>query len=168
MFSVARTFCGYEQAHDVTLGAPLGSGGAEMFQKYKEILFGLAFGIGAVVIDTGMDAMANGNSLMDEVAEHPAMLLYRAAFLVLGLALGWLLWQRNRRERKFRQLAEAVRRLQQECGTQALLLRSTLQTLLTRDDLHLSDGASQLVQEAYQRSQELKRIAELKLPPVGG
>ena len=139
-----------------------------MFQKYKEILFGLAFGIGAVVIDTGMDAMANGNSLMDEVAEHPAMLLYRAAFIVLGLALGWLLWQRNRRERKFRQLAEAVRRLQQECGTQALLLRSTLQNLLIRDDVHLSDAASQLVQQAYQKTQELQNIAEQKLPPLDG
>ena len=139
-----------------------------MFQKYKEILFGLAFGIGAVFIDTGMDAITNGNSLMDEVAKHPGMMVYRAAFIVFGLALGWLLWQRNRGERRFRQLAEALRRLQQECGTQALLLRSTLQTLLTRDDLHLSDGASQLAQEAYQRSQELQRIAELKLPPVGG
>jgi hypothetical protein len=139
-----------------------------MFQKYKEIFFGLAFGIGAVLIDTGMDAMADGNSLMDEVAEHPGMMLYRAAFLVLGLALGWLLWQNNRRERRFRQLAETLHRLQQEIGTQTLLLRATLQTLLIRDDLHLSDGASKLVQEAYQRSQELQRIGEFKLPPVGG
>lgn len=139
-----------------------------MFQKYKEILFGLAFGIGAVFIDLGMDAMTDGNSLTDEVAEHPGMLLYRAAFILLGLALGWLLWQRNRRERTSRQLAEALRRVQQECGTLALLLRSTLQTLLTRDDLHLSDGASQLVHEAYLRSQELQRIAEQKLPPADG
>jgi predicted histidine transporter YuiF (NhaC family) len=139
-----------------------------MFQKYKEILFGLAFGIGAVFIDTGMDAMTDGNSLMDEVAEHPRMMLYRTVFIVLGLALGWLLWQRNRRERRFRQLDEALRRVQQEIGTQALLFRATLQTLLIRDDLHLSDAASKLVQEAYQRSQELQRISEQKLPPVDG
>jgi hypothetical protein len=139
-----------------------------MFQKYKELLFGLAFGIGAVFIDTGMDAMTDGNSLMDEVAEHPRMMLYRTVFIVLGLALGWLLWQRNRRERRFRQLDEALRRVQQEIGTQALLFRATLQTLLIRDDLHLSDAASKLVQEAYQRSQELQRISEQKLPPVDG
>lgn len=139
-----------------------------MFQKYKEIFFGLAFGIGAVILDTGMDAVADGNSLMDEVSEHPGMLVYRAVFIVLGLALGWVLWQRNRRERAYRQMAETVRTIQQECETQALFLRSTLQNLLIRDDVKLSDAASQLVQDAYQKTQELQRIAEKKLPPAGG
>src|SRR5271166_984780 len=87
-----------------------------MFQKYKEILFGLAFGIGAVVLDTGMDALADGNSVTDEVAEHPGMLLYRAVFIAFGLALGWLLWKRNRREREYRQMAEMLREIQQQCG----------------------------------------------------
>jgi len=136
-----------------------------MFQKYKEILFGLAFGIGAVVLDTGMDALADGNSVTDEVAEHPGMLLYRAVFIAFGLALGWLLWKRNRREREYRQMAEMLREIQQQCGKQALLLRATLQNLLIRDDVHLGDAASQLVQEAYQKTQELQRIAEQKLPP---
>ena len=139
-----------------------------MFQRYKEIFFGLAFGVGAALIDTGMDAAANGNSLLDEVSEHPGMLLYRAAFIALGLALGWLLWQRNRRERDFRHLTETLRRIQQDWGTQAILLRSTLQTMLTRDDLHLSEGASQLVHQAYLRSQELQRLAEQKPPQADG
>jgi hypothetical protein len=136
-----------------------------MFQKYKEILFGLAFGIGAVILDTGMDAMADSNSLPDEVTEHPGMLWYRAVFIVFGLALGWVLWQRNRRERAYRQMAETLRKMQNELAKQALLLRATLQNLLIRDDLHLSDAASQLMQEAYQRTQELQEIAEQKLPP---
>jgi hypothetical protein len=140
----------------------------DMFQKYKEILFGLAFGVGAVVIDTGMDAIAEGNGLTDEVVRHPGMMLYRAAFIVLGLVLGWLLWQRNRRERAFRQVAETLRSVQQECGNQALMLRSTLQNLLIRDDVHLSEAASQLVQQAYQKAQELQRIADLKLPSADG
>ena len=124
-----------------------------MFQKYKEIFFGLAFGIGAFLLDTAMDASTFGNSLPDEIAEHPAMLFYRAVFIVLGLGLGWVLWQQNRREREFRQIAETLHRVQQECGNQGLLLHSTLQTLLTRRDLQLSDEASRLVQESYQRSQ---------------
>jgi hypothetical protein len=135
-----------------------------MLQKYKEIFFGLAFGIGAVIIDTAMDATAAGNSYFGELTAHPGMMLYRAAFILLGLALGWLLWQRNRTEREVRRLTETVRRIQQQCGTQGLLLRSTLQTLLTRNNLGLSDEAQQLVHEAYQRSQELQRIAEEKLP----
>jgi len=137
-----------------------------MLQNYKEIFFGFAFGIGAVILDTGMDAMANGNSLLDEVTEHPGMLLYRAVFIVLGLVLGWLLWKGNRRERAYRQLAETLRKFQHEFEKRALLLRSTLQNLLIRDDVHLSDAASQLVQKAYQETQELQRIAELTSPPV--
>ena len=133
-----------------------------MFQKYKEILFGLAFGIGAVVIDISMDAMADGNSFIDEMGEHPGMLLYRAVFVVFGLFLGWLLWQNNRREREVRRVAEMLHKLQQECGTQGLLLRSSLQTLLMRDDLRLTDDASRLLEEAYARSQEFQRIAEQK------
>jgi uncharacterized protein HemX len=137
-----------------------------MFQKYKEIFFGLAFGIGAFLIDTAMDASAGGNTLLNEIVEHPGMLAYRVIFIALGLGLGWVLWQRNRREREFRQLEEMLRKLQHECASQSLLLRATLQNLMIRDDMHLSDAASQLVQEAYQRSQELQRIAEQKLPPV--
>jgi hypothetical protein len=135
-----------------------------MLENYKEIFFGLAFGIGAVLLDTGMDAMADGNSLTDEVAEHPAMLLYRAVFILLGLVLGWLLWKRNRREREYRQLAETLRNIQQICEKESLLVRSTLQNLLIRDDVQLSDAATQLVQQAYQKTQDLQRIAELKLP----
>ncbi len=137
-----------------------------MFQKYKEVYFGLAFGIGAFLIDTAMDASAAGNSLLNEIAEHPGMLAYRAIFILLGLGLGWALWQRNRRERQFRQIAETLRQVQQECGNQGLLLHSTLQILLTRSDLHLSEEASRLVQEAYQRSQEFQRIAALKTPDI--
>jgi|HubBroStandDraft_6_1064221.scaffolds.fasta_scaffold01145_3 hypothetical protein len=136
-----------------------------MFQKYKEIIFGLAFGIGAVILDTAMDAIADGNSLADEVAEQPGMMVYRAVFIVFGLALGWVLWQRNRRERAYRQMAETLRKMQEELAKQTLLLRATLQNLLIRDDLHLSGAASQLMQEAYQEAQELQKIAEQKLPP---
>ncbi len=131
-----------------------------MLQKYKEIFFGLAFGIGAFLLDTNMDAAAGGNSFLGEVVVHPGMLLYRALFILLGLALGWLLWQRNRHEREARQLTETLNRIRQECSTQGLLLRTTLQRLLTRDDLQLTAEASQLLQDAYAKSQEFQRIAE--------
>lgn len=135
-----------------------------MLQNYKEIFFGLAFGIGAVLIDTFMDALADGNSLVDEVTEHPAMLLYRAVFIVLGLGLGWLLWKNNQRERRYRQFAQTLRTIQQELEKQVLLFRSTLQNLLIRDDVRLSDEASQMVQHAYQQTTELQKLSELKPP----
>ena len=135
-----------------------------MLQNYKEIFFGFAFRIAAVFIDTGMDALMSGNSLSDEIAERPAMMLYRAVFVLLGLVLGWLLWKNNHREREFRQITATLHRLQQDCEKQAMLLRATLQNLLIRNDLHLSEAASQLLRQAYQQTQEFQRIAELKLP----
>lgn len=131
-----------------------------MLQEYKEIFFGIAFGIGAFVIDTAMDAAAEGKSYFGELSAHPSMILYRAVFILLGLVFGWLLWQKNRRERKYRRLREALHKLQQDCGTQTLLLGSTLQTLLTRDELRLSEDARRLVHNAYQMSQELRRLTE--------
>jgi hypothetical protein len=139
-----------------------------MFQKYKEIIFGIAFGVAAMIIDTGMDAKVEGNTFTGELAAHPAMMLYRLGFVVLGLLLGWLLWRNRTREREFRLLAETLHNFQQQCATRCLLLRSTLQILLTRDDLHLSDEAQQLIRDACQKSQELQRIAEEKLPIVSG
>jgi len=135
-----------------------------MLKKYKEIFFGLAFGIVANVLDTGVDALSNGNSLGDEVVERPAVMLYRAVFILLGLAFGWLLWKANRRERQYRQLTETLDRIQRECEQHTLLLRATLQNLLIRNDLHLSEAASQLLRQAYQQTQEFQSIAELKLP----
>ena len=133
-----------------------------MFRKYKEIFLGLIFGILAVVIDLAMDAAAEGNSLMDELAEHPGMIFYRLVFVLLGLLLGWLLWRGNRAERESRQLRETLRSVQQRCGAQGLLIGASLQKLLTHSGLGLSGEGQQLVQEAYQRSREFQAIAEEK------
>lgn len=88
------------------------------------------------------------------------MILYRLVFVLLGFVLGWLLWKNNTREREFRRVTETLDRLQHDCGTQAVLLRSKLQTLLTRDDLHLDEEARGLVDNAFQISRELQGLAD--------
>jgi len=55
-----------------------------------------------------------GLGLWDELNQHPGMLLYRALFVLLGMGFGWLLWQKNKREREFRDLAEMLKRFRQE------------------------------------------------------
>jgi len=62
-----------------------------MLQKYKEILYGVAFGVGAAIMDTAMDAHIQGHSVWVEIIQHPPMLFYRSMFVFFGLALGWLL-----------------------------------------------------------------------------
>ena len=131
-----------------------------MLQKYKEIVFGVAFGIAAMIVDTAMDATAEGYSLAGEFAAHPGMIVYRFGFVLLGLILGWLLWRNHKRERELRQLEESFHRMQQRCSTHGLLVRSSLQLVLTRDDLYLSDEARRLLQDTYHKTEALQTIAE--------
>jgi hypothetical protein len=135
-----------------------------MFQKYKEIFYGLLFGLGAAAIDSVMDARAEGLSLADELTLHRAMLLYRTFFILLGLIFGWLLWQRNKRERDFRELTEMLQRFRRDYGGVALVMHTKLQVLLTRQDLQLSRETEGLIQLVYQQSQELQSLVNSKLP----
>jgi hypothetical protein len=135
-----------------------------MLEKYKEIFYGGLFGFGAAVLDTLMDAQMEGLSFGDELVQHRPMLFYRSLFILFGLALGWLLWQKNKREREFRNLSEILKRFHQEYGGPAILMHAKLQVLLTREDLRLSDEAAEIVQFVYQRSQDLQSLVKNKLP----
>jgi hypothetical protein len=135
-----------------------------MLEKYKEIFYGGLFGLGIAILDTFMDARMEGFSFRDESVQHHPMLLYRVLFVFLGLALGGLLWQNNKRERQFRNLSEILRRFRQEYGGPAIIMHAKLQVLLTRKDLHLSPEAEELVQFVYQRSQDLQSLVKNKLP----
>jgi hypothetical protein len=137
-----------------------------MLQKYKEIFYGVAFGVGAAFMDTAMDAHMQGHSAWVELIQHPPMLFYRSLFVFFGLALGWLLWQKNKRERDFRHLTRTLEHFHRECGKNVLLLHTKLQVLLTRNDLRLSPEAEELVQFAYQRSRELQTLVKEELPPL--
>ena len=136
-----------------------------MFQKYKEIVYGLLFGVGAAVIDTVMHAQMTDRSFwVESVRPQPAMIFYRGSFLVFGLVLGWLLWQKNKSERDFRRLAETVEKFHRDLCAPALLMHTKLQVLLTREDLHLSHEAEELVRFVYERSREIQAIAKERLP----
>jgi len=115
-------------------------------------------------MDTAMDAHIEGQSFWPELVGRPTMLLYRALFLVFGLILGWLLWQKSKRERDFRHLSETLKRFHEEYGRNAVLMHTKLQVILTKQDLHLSPEAEELIQFVYQRSQELQSLAKEKLP----
>jgi hypothetical protein len=136
-----------------------------MVQKYKEIVFGVIFGWVAVVMDTFIDADMQGRSFWTELVEHPAMLFYRAIFLLFGLALGWLLWRRNKTERDFRTLAENWRKIQHEYSGKVLLLHTKLMVLITREDLRLSPETAELLQSAYLQSVELQKLIKNWPPP---
>ena len=78
-----------------------------MLQRYKEIFYGLLFGLGASVIDASMHASMEQQGFWTELFRpQAAMAAYRGSFIAFGLVLGWLLWRKNKVERDFRNLLE--------------------------------------------------------------
>ncbi|MBI3476369.1 MAG: hypothetical protein HY010_11605 [Acidobacteria bacterium] len=139
-----------------------------MLQKYKEIFYGILFGLGACTIDTVMHARMENTSFWIEMLQpQPAMIFYRALFIFFGVALGWLLWQKNKRERDFRHLAETVEKFHRDLCAPAILMHTKLQVLLTRQDLQLSREAEEVVRFAYERSREIQALAKERFPPQG-
>ena len=136
-----------------------------MLQKYKEIFYGILFGLGAGTIDTVMHARMEDTSFWIEMLQpQPAMIFYRVLFILFGVGLGWLLWQKNKRERDFRHLAETVEKFHHDLCAPALLMHTKLQVLLTREDLQLSHEAEEVVRFAYERSLEIQALAKERLP----
>lgn len=137
-----------------------------MLDEYKEIFYGFLFGLGAAILDTAIDAHEGQHSLAAELSSHPGMLFYRLLFVLFGLLGGWLLWQRNKRERDYRHLIEALNRFHEQCASQVVLLHAKLQLLLTREELHLSPATEELVRSSYERTQELQTLVRDKFPTI--
>lgn len=132
-----------------------------MWQRYKEVFYGLLFGVGASVIDVSMHASMEQQGFFTElVRPNPAMVAYRISFIAFGLVLGWLLWRKNQAERDFRRLTETLERLQRRVRQPAVLIHANLQLLLTRNDLHLTPDAVKMIRDSYERMREIKALVE--------
>ena len=138
-----------------------------MLQRYKELIYGLLFGLGASVIDVFMHASMEQQGFWTElIRPQPVMVAYRLFFIAFGLALGWLLWRKNKVERDFRSLAETVEQFRRGVRQPALLIHAKLQVLLTRSDFHLAPEAEEMIRYAYERSREIGSLAQEKLPLI--
>ncbi|HEU5232772.1 MAG TPA: hypothetical protein VFU50_07935 [Terriglobales bacterium] len=126
-----------------------------MPSDYKEIIYGVVFGIAAAVLDTALDARGEGQSITGEVGGHPVMMIYRLLFVLLGFFIGWLLWRNNRRERQLRSLVEQIRHFYHTYESQAVVLHTNLQLLLTKN-LKLSPEDEALLRSTYEKSCDLQ------------
>jgi hypothetical protein len=128
-------------------------------RTYKEIVFGILFGIGASLIDVAMHAtMGDGDWLAELTRPSLVMAVYRTLFLLLGIGLGVLLWQRNRKERDFRQLLASFDILRRGIAAPSMLVHTNLQLLLTSYQSQFPPDASQLISTAYENSRAIQRV----------
>ncbi len=127
--------------------------------KYKEILFGTLFGVGASLIDVKMHASMGDSGFVTELI-HPTLMMaaYRVLFLAFGVTLGLLLWLRNRRERAFRELSSSFDALRRNLAGPSLLVHTNLQVLLMQHSGVLSEDALAAIQMAYENSANVQRV----------
>jgi H+/Cl- antiporter ClcA len=130
-----------------------------MLSSYKEIIYGVALGVGAAALDTMLDAKAESQSLGGEITTHPAMLLYRALFVLFGFLIGWLVWRNRKREHELHGLMEETRRFHHEYEARAIVLHTNLQLLLTKA-VNLSPDGEALLRSTYEKSRELQALAK--------
>lgn len=128
-----------------------------MLRHYKEIMYGLIFGLGAACIDTFVDA----------TTEHRAfwhfglgMLLYRSLFVLFGFMLGWLLWRNSQSERESRSLTAAIQKLQHDIGPPAVIIHAQTQLLLTKPGASLPPDVEVIVRSIHEQSLRLQSITK--------
>src|SRR5215469_4736517 len=128
-----------------------------MLRHYKEIFYGLIFGLGAALIDTFVDATTEHKAIWDF---GPGMLLYRALFVLFGLTLGWLLWRNNQSEREFRWLVAAIDKFQSEIGPPMVVIHAQAQLLLTKPGTPLPPEVEVIVRSIHDQSLKLQSITK--------
>lgn len=139
-----------------------------MIRRYKELWFGLSFGLGAVLIDAAMHAQMSRQSFMEELLSlNLEMAVYRILFLGFGLSLGWLLWRNNRQEREFRAIQSAFRHLRAEVTPVLVMNYSRIQVLFLRPELSSSSEEVQSMLRALHADiRKLQMIFEREELPV--
>jgi hypothetical protein len=128
-----------------------------MLKQYKEIFYGLIFGLGAACIDTFVDATMEHKAFWDFGA---GMFLYRGLFVLFGFILGWLLWRNNQSERESRSLIAAIQKLQHDIGPPAVIIHAQTQLLLTKSGAPLPPEIEVIVRSIHEQSLKLQSIAK--------
>lgn len=127
--------------------------------QYREVLYGLVFGLGACVIDIFMHARMTDRAVLEELLQPSAeMLFYRGLFLILGIGVGLLLWQKNKREREVRRLAYVLDKLRHEIVAPVIIIHANTQLLLTQRETAVSPGTESVLRSIYEQSQKLHSL----------
>ena len=131
--------------------------------KYREILYGGLFGLGAAMIDVVMHATMQGRGLAVEVL-HPSpwMAFYRLLYIAFGLVVGWLQWRSNYKERKFRLLLKEFCDVIDLFDVHAAVVYANAQALHTQEAAKIPEDATASLAKLYHHMQQI-RVLNSKL-----
>lgn len=130
-----------------------------MLHRYREILYGGFFGLGAAMIDIAMHARMTGRGFIEEFLQpEPGMTFYRMLYLVFGTGVGWLLWRTNHKERAFRLLLRQFRHLLDLFDGHATVVYANAQMVLMKGTPAPPDDAVHGIRELHDHMQKIRDL----------
>ncbi len=134
----------------------------------QQIFYGLLLGLGAWFIDVVMHARIEDRGFWEELFRFEAKtFFYRLMFVAFGLLIGWSLWQKSKREREFRRLADVLARFHREIVDPAFLIYAKCELLLGRDDFRLSTEAREVIRFIHEKAYGIESLAKERLSILG-
>lgn len=134
---------------------------ATTFGKFREILYGALFGLGAAMIDIVMHARMHGEGIVEETLRPGSeMALYRVLYFVFGVLLGWALWRRNSRERGFRLLLKEFCDIIDLFDGHAAVIYADAQMLLMQETSKPPEGAAARLGVLHRHMQQVRVLTQ--------
>ena len=128
-------------------------------REFREIVYGGLFGLGAAAIDIVMHARMYGQELVDEILHPgPGMAFYRVLYVAFGFLLGWVLWRRNRKERKFRLLLKRLCDTVDLFDGHATVVYAHAQSLLMQETSKPPENAKASIGKLYENMQRIRAL----------
>lgn len=132
----------------------------KVLRKFREILYGVLFGLGAALIDVAMHARMYGRGAMETIIHpSPEMAFYRILYLIFGVVLGWVFWRSSQKELRFRCLLERFASLTKDFDRHAVIVYANAQMLIMRESAQLSQDAALNVKLIYSEAQKIHALA---------
>jgi len=128
-------------------------------REFREIVYGSLFGLGAAAIDVVMHSRMHGQQFVEEILHPgPAMAFYRALYVAFGIILGWALWRRNKKERRFRLLLKPLCDTVDLFDGHATVIHADAQWLLMREASNAPENATARVGQLYIHIQQIRAL----------
>lgn len=130
---------------------------ATALREFREILYGVLFGLGAATIDIVMHARMHGEAIVEETLRPgPEMAFYRVLYVVFGVLLGWALWRRNSKERGFRLLLKQFCDVIDLFDGHASVIYANAQAVLMQETSKPSEQAAARLGILYEHMQQVR------------
>lgn len=142
-----------------------------MFEKYKEIWYGLAIGLSTCIIDAMMHADIEGQFnftaiLKDLLQGNATQQCFRSLFIIVSLAFGVTLWRSNRRKFQMLNLQAQLDDVQKRIIKPITLIHGYAQMINVKEGWPITPETVNNINEIKSNANIVYQVIN-QLPPPG-